>query len=222
MKLTSSIVSKIEFDDKISEILKRPEYAHLRNSIRDFIESLKERIKNWLLDFLKNAFSDVPAAPSISEKASTIFLVAGILVIMAIIVFIAVKAGKTFERNTKVREILGERVGGRVTTASLRDKASEYGRDGDYRLAIRYGYIALLLLMHEKDILYLEDTKTNKEILQTLARNGFSMLPAFQYLAGIFNASWYGHKEYSRDSYESWNDNMNLIWNRVTVNEEKV
>ncbi|OGO80139.1 MAG: hypothetical protein A2Y21_06580 [Clostridiales bacterium GWC2_40_7] len=221
MKLTFDTVSKIEFDDKIAEIRSRPEYVHLRTGIRDFIEGLRERLKEWLMDLLERAFSNIPDAPAISGQASTIFLVAGILLIMAIIIFIAVKAGKTLERNKKIKEILGEKIDGRVTTASLKTKASEYGKDGQYRLAIRYGYIALLLLMHEKDILYLEDTKTNHEILQTLKKSSFPMLPAFQQLAGMFNASWYGYKAYSKETYESWNDSMNLIWNRVTVNEEK-
>lgn len=221
MKLTHSLISKMDFDHKISEIQDRPEYTHLNAGIRDFIERIREGIKNWLTDLLRHAFSTMPGAPSIPGQASVVFLVVGILVIAAIVIFIAIKAGKTFERNKKIKEILGERVDGGVTTSSLKARASEYERDGEYRLAIRYGYIGLLLLMHEKDILYLEDTKTNGEILQTLGRSEFPMLHQFQQLAGMFNASWYGHMDYSRQAYEQWNDNMNLIWNRITVNEEK-
>lgn len=216
-----NIVSKTEFDDKISGILSRVEYMHLRNGVRDFIGNIKESVGRWLRNLLENAFSGVPDAVSISDGISVAFLIAGILIIMGIVVFITVKAGKPFERNKKIREILGERIDGRATTESLREKASECGRQGEYRQAIRYGYIALLLLMHERDILYLEETKTNREILQTLKRGGFPLLTAFERLADVFNASWYGHKEYTRDAYGSWNENMNLIWSRVSANEEK-
>ena len=215
------MISRAEFDKKISDILMRPEYAHLKNGVRDFLESLRERINDWIRDFLNNAFSGISPVPELSGQTSVLFVIAGLLIIAAIIVFIAVKAGRAFERSPKVREILGERISEGTTTAGLRSKAGEYRKGGDFRMAVRYEYIALLLLMHEKGLLYLEETKTNAEILLSLKKTEFSMLSAFQSLADMFNASWYGHKT-MEESYGKWSDSMNLIWSRVAANEEKI
>lgn len=215
------MVTKIEFDSKVHDILQRPEYAHLRKSIRDWIEGIKEKIKEWLINFLSKAFSDMPSVKSISDNLSTIFIIIGILIIVAIIVFIAVKAGRALEKNNSLREILGEKITEGVTPVSLRQKSSEYAKNGDYRLALRFGYIALLLLMHEHNLVYLEDTKTNEEILQALKKTGFAMLPVVANLAARFNASWYGHKSYPVDVYNEWDSNMKLIWEEVNGYNEK-
>lgn len=219
--LFNFIISKTEFDSKVREILQRSDYVQLANNIKDWVENLKERIIRWIMDLLDNTFENMPSSKGISENLSIIFIIAGILIITGIVVFIAVRMGKVFERNSRVKEILGESIGEGVTTASLRRKASEYADAADFRMAVRYEYIALLLLLHEKNLIYLEDTKTNEEIIKSLLESKFSMLDVLQNMAVMFNASWYGHKAFLNAAYEDWSGKLKLVWEKVSADEKE-
>jgi hypothetical protein len=214
------IPTKPEFDSKISEILQKTEYKHLRGGIRDFIERIREAIKEWLIKMLQNTFSNLSEVPSISDKLSTAFIILGMLILLAIIISIVVKTSKAFHKKERIKEILGERIDQRTTPQSLRQKAADFEQSGDFRLAVRYDFIALLLLMHENSLLYLDETKTNEEIYNYLRENSFSRLQLFRSLINIFNSTWYGHKLYSKSMYDQWKVELNLLWSEVIKYEE--
>lgn len=219
----SSIMIPTEsvFDETVEEILKRPKYRHLRGGFLDFIQTIKDSINEWILKMLKKAFSNLSNAPAISERLSTIFMIVGLLIIIAIIIFVIIKINKTFDKKESIKEILGEKIAEGVTPRDLRNKGEEFIKKGDYRQGIRYDFIAVLLLMHEKNILYLDDTKTGEEIYDYLRRNKFEMAAHFKKLVKIFNASWYGHKPSNKMLYNEWNSIMDFIWNGVIGYEEK-
>lgn len=219
--MMKQVVSKPQFENVIDGILKKAEYRHLKNALRDLIERAKEAIQNWLLNILKKTFSNVEGAGAISNRLSTIFMVIGILVVSAIIVIIILKVNRTFDKKRRVKEILGEKIDSKTTPQSLREKAKTLLSSKDYRQAVRYDFIALLLLMHEKNVVYLDETKTNEEIYNYLKRQKFLSLKDFEYLSRTFNAVWYGHKPLEESSYKLWAQNLEHLWNEVIDYEEK-
>lgn len=222
MKLLSLIVpSKSEFDNSVSKIVQSPGYSNLKNGFEDFIGSIKNAISQWLMKLLKKLFNNIEDASKVSDKLSTIFIIIGILAIIAIITIIVVKVNKTLERERKIREILGERIDEKTTPNSLRQKSQDYIKAEDYRRAVRYDFIALLLLLHEYNVVYLDEAKTNEEIYKYLKKNNFSRLEGFRYLIESFNAAWYGHKEYDKEIYKKWSSYVEAIWNEVTKHELK-
>lgn len=222
MKLIDGItITKTEFDDVIHKILQRSEYRHLKNSLMDFIEGLRERVMEWLYKIFSKKFQNVGVSRAISKNISTIFIIIGLLIILGIIVLIIIKVRKGMDKKSKVKEILGEKIDDKTTPESLRNKARVYLEKEDYRGAIRYDFIALLLLMHEKNIIYLDETKTNKEICNYLKKSGFPNIGIFQHMVNIFNSSWYGHKQHGSEVYTKWGDNLELLWNEVNNDEKK-
>lgn len=220
MKLLSLMVpSKKEFDNSVFNIVQGPGYSHLKNGITDFIGTIKNMISKWLTNILKKFFNNIDSVASVSDKLSIIFIIVGIMAILAIILIIIVKVNKTFERKRKVKEILGERIDEKTTPRTLRNKALRFYETGDLRQAIRYDFIALLLLMHEHNLIYLDETKTNEEIYKYLRKNGFTMLEVFNYLTHNFNSTWYGNKEFDNEGYKHWSTNLNLLWNEVSKGE---
>jgi hypothetical protein len=213
------IPSKGEFDAQVHEILQSAEYTHLKNPLKDFLSKAKEGIKEALFKWLKRSFSNIDNAAVVSDRLSTIFMIVGILVIAAIIIIIIVKVNKTFEKKRRVKEILGEKIDNRTTPSSLRQRASGFREAGDLRQAIRYDFIALLLLMHEKSLVYLDETKTNEEIFKYLRKNDFNRADVFKNISDIFNSTWYGHKAADKENYEEWSSNMGLLWNEVIKHE---
>jgi hypothetical protein len=209
------IPTKNQFDDTVNGILKRTEYAHFKNPIKDFINKAKESLKEALASWFKKNFSNMDNTAAVSDKLSTIFMIIGILVIVAIIIVIIVKVNKTFERKRRVKEILGEKIDDRTTPSSLKRKALSFRETGDLRQAIRYDFIALLLLMHEKNLVYLDETKTNEEIFKYLRKNSFDRVDVFKRISDIFNSAWYGHRIDDEDSYKSWSNSIALLWDEV-------
>ncbi|MBC8060678.1 MAG: hypothetical protein H7Y18_08425 [Clostridiaceae bacterium] len=207
--------SRPEFEDAVHKILKHPEYKGLKLGVQDYIQMIKEYIATGLMNILKKIFSNIATAGSISETLSTIFIIIGLLAIITIVILIVVKFSKTFESKSRIKEILGEKIDDRTTPNSLRLKAEGFAKVEDYRQAIRFDFIALLLLMHEKNLLYLDETKTNEEIYNYLKKNNFSQLVLFKCLINDFNASWYGHKVWNSELYLIWKNNIGLIWNEV-------
>lgn len=222
MRVFSIILpTNVEFENKVNSILNRTEYKHLKNGLADYIDRIREAISNWIVEMFKKAYFKLSPSSSVPEKLSTIFLIVGILLFMTILILVIVRVTKAFERKAKVREILGEKIDEKTTPNSLRSKGADSLRSGDIRGAIRYDFIALLLLMHEKSIIYLDETKTNKEIYNYLKKNNFSKLLEFQALINMFNASWYGHKNSAIEDYNSWDSNISIIWDEVINYEEK-
>jgi hypothetical protein len=215
------IPTKPVFDETIRKILNRHEYKHLTGGLGDFIQKIKDILSGWIMRILERTFSNLSNAPAISDRLSTIFMIIGLLIILLIIVFIIIRINKTFDKKTRIGEILGEKIDGRVTPNSLRSRGAVFINKGDFRQAIRFDFIALLLLMHEKNILYLNEAKTGEEICNYLRKNKFEMVTVFKKLVNIFNASWYGHKASDQRLYDEWNSNINLIWNEVINHEEK-
>lgn len=213
-----TIPPKPVFDQTIKDILSKPEYKYLSGGLGDFIQRIKDMLGEWFGKILEKTFSDYPA---ISDRLSTIFMIIGFLIIIVIIVFIIIKVNKTFDKKTRIKEILGEKIDGRVTPGSLRNKGLGFTKRGDFRQAIRYDFIAVLLLMHEKNILYLDETKTGEEIYNYLIRNRFESVAIFKKLVNIFNSSWYGHKPSDQKLYDEWSSTIELIWNGVISYEEK-
>lgn len=222
MKVLSIIISSSqEFDSTINKILKGYKYKHLKNPLLDFILQIKDNISRWIMKALKKAFSNIPSPESVSDNLANIFIIIGFLLIFTIVVLIIVKASKTFERKKRIKEILGEKIDNRTTPSSLRILAASFSAKEDFRQAIRYDFIAILLLMHEKNIVYLDETKTNEEIYIYLKKNKFPNLSVFEYLVNDFNSSWYGHIRCSKETYDKTFQNINLLFNEVLVYEEK-
>ncbi len=213
--------SKSEFDKTIYNILKNPEYSHLNSKLENFIEMIKKSLADKISKMFQNVFSNAESVHSISSKLATVFIIIGLLAILAIIVIVIIKIVKTSKKDTRFKEILGERIDDKTTPSSLRRKAGNFEKQGDFREAIRYDFIALLLLMHEKNLIYLDETKTNEEINNYLKKNRFSMISTFQYLINIFNSSWYGHKLCERDAYKRWSDSVNELWSGVIIYENE-
>lgn len=211
--------SKTQYDTVIKDILASPGYSHLRSGLTDMINRIKEKLSEWIFEILKKSFSNMSSALEISNGLSVIFMIIGILLIFGILILIIVKGSKTFDRRKRVKEILGEKIDSKTTPLSLRGKASDFEQKGDFRNAIRFDFIALLLLMHEKGLLYLDETKTNSEILNYLNRSNYDGIENFRWLVEIFNSSWYGHKAGNLELYRAWSHRINQLWDGVIENE---
>ncbi len=222
MLLKISAPTITEFENTINRVLDRPSHRHLRYSIEGIIERLKEALQQWLEKRLDSIFEKGgPINPASAGDISNLLMVIGLTVIVAIIIIIAVRVNKTMDDATRVREILGEKIDEKTTPATLRKKAADYEEEGKLRLAIRFDFIALLLLMHNKNLTYLDETKTNEELYKALISKGFSRAVEFKAVIALFNSSWYGHRAPLQEEYNGWKQRIGELWKEVLGHEEK-
>lgn len=227
MKGSSSVdtiittITQTTFDNTVDKILKQPEYKSLTSGLTEFIDKVKEYIAEKLAELFRKAFSNMSPSASLTDKFAIIIMIIVILVIAAIVIFIIVKVNKKINKKARIKEILGEKIDEKDTPETLKEKALEFRKQGDYRQAIRFDFISLLFLMHTKNIIYLDQTKTNDEIYNYLRINKFNNLDRFYTLIKVFNFVWYGHNSGSKEMLGNWENNIDAIWNGVINYEEK-
>lgn len=210
--------SKKEFNTTVNKVLEDPQYSYLKVENSSFVEKLIKKISEAIGDLFEKRFSNFSVNKGAVNAIST-----GILILIAVfIVFIVIKLIRSFERNKRIKNILGEEIDENTTPFTLKEKAAEAVGIGDFRQAIRYDYIALLLLMHEKGLIYIEETMTNEEIYNYLRIRKFILLEDMRTCINLFNLVWYGHKKDNQEMYERWTRSYSKLWDEVKIYEEKI
>lgn len=219
--LNAVALEKEEFDRVVSQVLKKPEYRHLNHNYLDIAEKIRNMIKEWIEAWLEKLFNAGEKLNTSAFGISNGIVIIGAILLVIFVIMLFLSMRKIVGKNKKVKTIYGEEINSTTTAEGLRDKAREYENHGNYREAIRISFISLLLKMSEKNLLYLDETKTNSEMTEALRNNGFAYIGLFQSLTYLFNEVWFGHKRIYEDDYSLWERNMDELWNGVLCIENK-
>lgn len=215
MRMSIIPPTREQFDITIKEILGKLEYRHLNRDYTDLLERIRNSIENWLEKWLKNRSFQYDNFENISHSLSNGFIVATVILIVVVIIVIFLLLRKMVGKDTKVKKLYGEIIDEKTTAEILIDKSNNCKDNGDYRDAARYSFIALLVKLNEKNLLYLDETRTNNEMVQSLRKNRFKYIELFEKVVNLFNAVWYGHKPMNEDKFSSWESLMDVLWNEV-------
>lgn len=219
MNLSRAIVNRKEFDEIVDKVFKNRKYWWKNKGLGQKTESWIEKFKEWLQSLFEGEVSS--GKGEISRFFSMIIvMIVGIALAIALFllgryIFRAIKG------RSKLREILGEEITKETTPETFRSKAMQCEKEGEYRLGIRYYYIALLFQMHENRILYLRNAMTNTEIYKSLVANKYPECQCFQSIMETFNEAWYGKHIESEAIYEVYKKNIDRLWNGVMSHEKK-
>lgn len=203
--------SREEFDAVVEKILGKFEYRHLRNGYKDLIDRIRTSIEDWLRKWLEGKTIKFNEAGDTPFYLSNGVLIFAIVLIVLIILLLFLLLHRMLGKNAKVKRIYGEIIDEKTTTEQLLDKSNKCKEKGDYREAIRYGFIAVLVKLNEKNLLYLDEAMTNSEMINLLRKNDFEYSEAFEGLVSIFNQVWYGHKAVNEDKYSSWEGLIDIL-----------
>jgi len=201
-------LSRTEANQKLSEILSRPEYANKANQ-GAFIFRLLDRFIRWLAKFLPQRS---PLAASHGSPFTAIAQVLVLLLAAGVIVYVLIKlishfsgrSSKTKTRKVKeARIVLGERLEPEASATDLLAEAEALVRKGEIRAAIRKTYIALLVELGDRKIISLAQHKTNRDYLRSV-----SHVPAlYSNMGGLTNSferHWYGLEQSSPSDWQEF------------------
>lgn len=207
------------FDKTIEEILNKLQYQHLRQ-YTDIMEGITEQINSWIKNWLRVDFQHEEITSTASSISNGVVVIGSILIVL-IVIFIILNIKKMVKKDKKVKRILGEIIDEKTTEEELKERARSYKKLGEYREALRYSFIALLFQMHGKNLLHLDETQTNSEIVSMLRRDNFMNIELFEKAVGLFNETWYGHRIVNNDTYKAWEDIIRVLENGVCGCESK-
>ena len=201
-------LSRTEANQKLSEILSRPEYANKANQ-GAFIFRLLDRFIRWLAKFLPQRS---PLAASHGSPFTAIAQILVILLAAGVIVYVLIKlishfAGRSSKAKTrKVKEpriVLGERLEPEASATDLLAEAEALVRKGEIRAAIRKTYIALLVELGDRKIISLAQHKTNRDYLRSVShvRALYSNMGG---LTNSFERHWYGLEQSSPSDWQEF------------------
>ncbi len=214
-------LKKDEFDKVVTEVIKGPEYKRLHGEYVNFIDRIRNMIMDLIKDWLERLFNMEEKLGAPVFGISNGIVIIGLILLVFLVIILILSMKKIVGKNKKIRTIFGEKISSTTTAEGLRYKAGEYKNQGNYRDSIRVSFISLLLKMNEKNLLFLDKTKTNEEITRILKNRNFKYIGLFQSLTFIFNEAWFGHKSIKEDEFSMWEGKMDELWNGVLNIEDK-
>jgi len=209
---TSGSTTKDDEEQKIAEILRRQEYQ----KPKDEGESLFQKWRREFLEWLAKMFPEVeisPNAPSDVGSFATILqiLLYGVLaavlgfLLYRFLPFFAPRFGRRKRKSTDDRIILGERVSADQSAADLFAEAERFARDGELRLAIRKGYVALLCDLADRKVIGLARHKTNRDYLSDIRKKN-RLFENMKRITASFERHWYGSQTADQREWEEFRE----------------
>ncbi len=201
----NSATGKNQTKQKLDEILKRPEFLPPEKR-ESFIEKWWREFWEWLFSRWSQPERRAPDdKPNVeSSNISTAFLAALFrylfialavavigLVIWRVIPLLQNRRKMKKKPKEKVRVVLGETLMPDQTANDILSEAEKLALNGDIRLAIRKGYIALLCELSDRKVLGLARHKTNRDYLRDV-RQTPKIYEPMRDLTGNFEKTWYG------------------------------
>ena len=199
----------ISFDEAMNRVLDHSKYDILTGRAPDLGEQAGSLVRNFtdrfVLPLLRRINISIPEAAGAGISLQLIygiFILAAIVIIFTIIYFVV----KNIKKRKNYHKILPDIFEGidikRATSENLLEEAALLAKQGRYREAVRYDYIALLFVLNARGILHLSDSKTNNQLRREVKSNAPELLRDFTSLVNVFNYTWFGHKFIDINKYD--------------------
>ncbi|MEW9123902.1 MAG: hypothetical protein AB2421_14420 [Thermotaleaceae bacterium] len=202
------------FEEIIDRLMDSGKYIHLKEK-KNLWEKITEKIGKGIGENRPQPYMPSDLNPNNSQFL--FFIVVGL--ILLIIIYRYLKSNKAIQREQKI--IHGEILKEETSRESLFQKAIYYEKEGNFKDAVRLYFIAILFHMHEKSLCYLDDSKTNYEIMKHLSDKGFSKTKEFKKIGDYFYYIWYGNKEVDLSMFSWYKEGIKEISMEVKGYSEK-
>lgn len=168
------------------------QYAQEPSRLQQQWQALRDRINEWLLSVL----------PNYGETATNMFdiflLVAATVVLILVLYYILGDLFANFVADATLHE--EDALGTPLTADIALQRAQTFSSDGDYRTAVRYLYLSMLLLLEERGLLRYDRSLTNREYLRLIAHRP-DLVAVLSDVIDVFDRVWYGFQPLDSAAY---------------------
>jgi len=181
--------------DSLREILAQPQFQWPEQEPSPFQEWL-----NGILEKLQAFLQRLqPEGDGSSPIWNRLITAVGAL-LLALVLFFALRGLFTdFVAESELRPA-GLPDAETLTADSAFNRAQEYSGSGDYRTAVRYLYLSLLLMLEERGWLRYDRAKTNREYLRSVAQQP-ELAATLRDIIDVFDRVWYGFQPLDETAY---------------------
>jgi hypothetical protein len=185
--------------EEIEGILNGREYKAYQEESKGLIQIWWEQLKEWFANLLDKLFPTIEVSRGFSGTVLFI-IIAVTLILLLLLTFFLIRNDKRKKplHHNKPLQTMNEMhwtYGMHLTEATNRETM------GEYRLATRHMFLALLLYFHEKEWLTARIWKTNWEYYDELQKVNQQWANQFYSLALIFDEVTYGERIMQQEEY---------------------
>lgn len=199
------------------------------NAKRDNI--LSERIYNWKAEKEESVDEEeeeedfeMPEEPAAFEEVMEFIERYGTYIIAVFlgifILFLLWRVTRNLDLRKK-KEVLDIGSGGGLLkeddprdSETMRKVASTAKEQQKFNAAVRYYYLALILALHEEEIIRYKSSLTNWEYFRKMKANGFPEAPT-RLMTSIFDDTQYGHKQIEEAEFLSFMEQVSAMDEQV-------
>lgn len=177
----------------LDQILDTPEFTqsrqlgHLEDLIRRLLESL--------------GFDGLDRSMGYIGSLLAVFIVlAGSIIIIYLTRMLAPFWKTMTPEVTEKKEWATQHI--RPDPAGLLAEAEKKASQGDYRHALRYAYLSLLIEMDNRRLITYSTAKTNSEYLRRISQKAAGLAGPFRSFVDLFECKWYGLEVCGKEDYQ--------------------
>jgi len=191
MVLAAPAFTNIEVKETLREILARPEFILSRVAVSwaDRAAALMERLLSGKI------------GSSAEGAAWWLYpvLIVSFIVVCLLVFFVISRLSGSFSPDKAIEDEKTAELE-KIDYSRLRERAAVLAENGEFRDAVRYLYLSLLLFLDNRQLISFRLSKTNREYLSELRKSSRDM-ERFAGLVQIFERKWYGMEDCTESDY---------------------
>ena len=210
------------FEEALENVLKTSKYDYLTERKIP----IRERIFDFFLEILNKFFDRLNINASISAGSSSRAMESlfYILVILSILVVIYIVLRYYFKRKKRkliFDDIFTEFKNNKLSFNQLIELSANCELDKNYKEALRYQYIALIMILANKNIIVIPDSMTGKQLIQKVSQNAPKLLDGVESTVNTSYLLYFGKKSITREFYESHKTKYDETIRRIETYEQE-
>ncbi|WP_222599389.1 DUF4129 domain-containing protein [Aquibacillus kalidii] len=207
-----------EAKQQLESILNKQEYQAYYKNHESFIGMWWDRAKEWIGDLLSDWFRSFEPTSGVSEGILMIIVIVAICLILLLVVYLWKNVSRARKFRASPIQTLHEMD---WTYERHITEAEKYEEKGNYTLASRHMFLALLLFLHEKEWLEAKIWKTNWDYYEELSKRDRSQAEQFFELTLLFDEATYGERNIERDEHQRYRSSiLNLFIHNPRINQQ--
>ena len=198
------------FDEALYEVLSWRRYDRLMGRTVDVWGWITQRLE-WLIIQIINRLNFLDDTEFNVNAIAMVFGIVGILLaITAAAIIIRSLIRSRMVRDYSLHDVFQELENRAYTVQELLTLSDDVKEE---RYAVRYRYIAALLILGEKQVIKIEPSATNRLIENQIRIHAPNLTPTFTQIANTFHLSWFGFKEIGSEKFENFSKAVTELLN---------
>lgn len=210
---TSKVEVKLPSEDNLNDFRTKSDFDYTTEVVPSESigvipsESILDRIIDWFLRTIDSLFSNEGFAPLIRWA-----IIAG-LVVFIVLLLMNVKIQSLFYRNRKQDSLFIASEEMNLSKTDIDELIKNEIQNKNYRLAVRYLYLKLLKILNDKEIIYMQMSKTNDDYKKEMRSTKFN--EEFTGLSKVFEFVFYGNFSVEQALFEKINMDFKSIFAKL-------